>query len=80
LEFGSNLANVLSLPPQILDRLKLSSWIADLAAAGGLDPKTYVLTEDEYGQMMQQRAQQQLAMQNASQQVDNANNMETQTQ
>lgn len=80
LEFGQNLAAVLSLNPQILDRLKLSAWIADLAAAGGLDPTTYVLTEAEYGQMQQMRAQQQLAMQNASQQVDNANNMETQTQ
>lgn len=80
LEFGSNLANVLALPPQILERLKLSAWIADLAAAGGLDPNVYVLTEAEYGQMMQQRAQQQLVMQNASQQIDNANNMETQTQ
>ncbi len=80
LEFGQNLAAVLSLNPQILERLKLSAWIADLAAAGGLDPATYVLTEAEYGQMMQMRAQQQLAMQNASQQVDNANNMETQPQ
>lgn len=80
LEFGSNLANVLSLPPQILDRLKLSAWIADLAAAGGLDPNTYVLSEAEYNGLMQQRAQAQLAMQNASMQVENANNMETQTQ
>ena len=30
------------------------------------------------GQMMQMRQQQQLAMQNASQQIDNQNNMETQ--
>lgn len=80
LEFGSNLANVLALPPQILDRLKLSAWIADLASAGGLDPSTYVLTEAEYNQLQQARAQQQLAMQNASQQVDNANNPEIQTQ
>ena len=76
--FGGNLANILALPPQILDRLKLSAWIADLASAEGLDPSTYVLSEEEYGQMMQARQQQQLAMQNASQQIDNQNNMETQ--
>lgn len=76
--FGGNLANILALPPQILERLKLSAWIADLASAEGLDPSTYVLSEEEYGQMMQARQQQQLAMQNASQQIDNQNNMETQ--
>lgn len=76
--FGSNLSQLLSLPPQILDRLKLSAWIADLASAEGLDPGVYVLTEDEYNQLQQQRQQQQLAMQNASQQVDNQNNMEIQ--
>jgi hypothetical protein len=80
LEFGQNLAAVLSLPPQILDRLKLSAWISDLASAGGLDPTTYVLTEEEYNQMQQAAAQQALAMQNAQMQVENANNMETQTQ
>lgn len=78
LGFGQDISGVLSLPPQILDRLKLSAWIADLAAARGLDPATYVLSEEEYGQMMQMRQQQQLAMQNASQQIDNQNNMETQ--
>jgi hypothetical protein len=76
LGFGQDLSGVLSLPPQILDRLKLGAWIADLAAARGLDPATYVLTDEEYGQMMQARAQQQLAMQNASQKIDNQNNME----
>lgn len=76
LTFGQNLANVLALPPQILDRLKLSAWIADLAAAEGLDSSTYVLSEDEYGAMMQMRAQQALAMQNASQQVTNQNSQE----
>lgn len=73
LRFGANLTNVLALPPQILDRLKLSPWIADLAAAEGLDPDKYVMSEQEYNLMMQQRAQQQLAMQNASQQIDAAN-------
>lgn len=80
LAFGTNLTSVLALPPQILDRLKLSAWIADLAAAEGLDPSVYVMSEEEYGMLMQQRQQQQLAMQNASQQVDNQNNMEMQTQ
>lgn len=78
LGFGQDLSGVLALPPQILERLKLSAWIADLAAARGLPPDTYVLSEEEYGQMMQARQQQQLAMQNASQQIDNQNNMETQ--
>jgi len=78
LGFGQDISGVLSLPPQILDRLKLSAWIADLAAARGLDPATYVLSEEEYGQMMRMRQQQQLAVQNASQQIDNQNNMETQ--
>ena len=78
LGFGQDISGVLSLPPQILDRLKLGAWIADLAAARGLDPATYVLTDEEYGQMMQQRAQSQLAMQNASQQITNTNNTETQ--
>lgn len=78
LGFGQDLAGVLGLPPQILDRLKLSAWIADLGAARGLDPGNYVLTEEEYGQMLQMRQQQQLALQNASQQIDNQNNMETQ--
>lgn len=80
LMFGSNLANVLGLPPQILDRLKLSSWISDLAAAEGLDPAAYVLSEEEYGQMMQARQQAQLAQQNAEQQINNQNNMEQRTQ
>lgn len=78
MSFGQDLSGVLGLPPQILERLKLSAWIADLAAARGLDSGVYVLSEQEYGQMMQQRQQQQLAMQNASQQVDNANNQEIQ--
>lgn len=73
LTFGSNLSGVLGLPPQILDRLKLSAWIADLAAAEGLDPDLYVLTDQEYGEMMQLRNQQALAMQNASMQVENQN-------
>lgn len=76
LTFGSNLSSVLGLPPQILERLKLSAWISDLAAAEGLDPNLYVLSEQEYGQMMQMRQQNQLAMQNASQQVDNQNMQE----
>lgn len=80
LGFGQDISGVLALPPQILDRLKLGAWIADLAAARGLDPGMYVLTDEEYGKMMQMRQQQQLAVQNASQQIDNANNMETQTQ
>lgn len=78
LTFGNSLGAVLQLPPLILQRLKLSSWIADLASAEGLNPDTYVYTETEFQQMQQAAAQQQLAMQNASQQVDNANNMETQ--
>lgn len=78
LGFGQDISGVLALPPQILERLKLSAWIADLAAARGLPPDTYVLSEEEYGEMMQARQQQQLAMQNASQQIDNQNNMETQ--
>ena len=76
LMFGNNLASILQLQPQILERLKLSAWIADLASAEGLDPSTYVLTEEEYGQLKQAQQQQALAMQNASQQVDNANNPE----
>lgn len=76
--FGSNLSSILALPPQILDRLKLSAWISDLAKAEGLDPDVYVLTEEEYAQQQQERMQQALAMQNAQQQVDNANTMETQ--
>lgn len=76
--FGSNLSSILSLPPQILNRLKLSAWIADLASAEGLDPRVYVLSEEEYAQQQQMQMQQALAMQNASQQVDNANNMEPQ--
>lgn len=80
LVFGGNLSSILSLPPQILDRLKLSAWIGSLAAAEGLDPNTFVLSEEEYNAMMQQRQQQQLAMQNAEQQVDNANQPEMQPQ
>lgn len=80
LAFGTNLTNVLALPGPILDRLKLTAWISDLAAAEGLDPSLYVQSETEFAAMMQQRMQQQLAMQNASQQVNNANNMETNTQ
>lgn len=78
LGFGQDISGVLSLPPQILDRLKLSAWIADLAAARGLDPQTYVLSEEEYAQLMQSRQQQQLAMQNAEQQLETQNNMEAQ--
>lgn len=73
LAFGTNLASVLSLPPVILGRLRLSAWMSDLAAAEGIDPNTYVLTEEEYQQQQTVLAQQQLAMQNASQQINNAN-------
>lgn len=73
LVFGQNLASVLTLPPQILDRLKLSAWIAAMAAAEGLDPTAFVLSEQEYAAVQQQRQQQALAAQNASEQVTNAN-------
>lgn len=73
LTFGGNLSSILSLPPAVLDRLKLSAWIADLAASEGLDPNLYVLTDTEYGQLQQMRQQQALAMQNASMQVENSN-------
>lgn len=73
ISFGQDLSSVLQLPPQILDRLKLSSWISNLAAANGLDQNVYVVPEEQYQQMMTQRAQTQLAMQNASEQVTAAN-------
>lgn len=73
LAFGNNLGAILQLPPQILARLKLSAWIADLASAEGLDPSLYVLSEDEYAQQQQMLMQQQLALQNAQQQVANSN-------
>lgn len=73
LVFGQNLAAILSLPPQILDRLKLSAWIASMAAAEGLDPSAFVLTEQEYAAAQEQRQQQALAAQNAAEQVTNAN-------
>lgn len=80
LAFGRNLASVLTMPPVILGRLKLSAWIADFAAAEGLDPSTYVYTESEFQAMQRQAAQAQLAMQNAQQQIDNQNNPEINTQ
>lgn len=73
ISFGQDLSSILQLPPQILDRLQLSAWIANLAAANGLDQNEYVVPEDQYQQMQKQRMQAQLAMQNASEQITNNN-------
>lgn len=56
--FGQGLAGLLNLPPQALDRLRLSAWMDDLASAEGLDRNKYVITDEEYNQIMQARAQQ----------------------
>ncbi len=54
-QFGSVLGQMLSLPPQILDRLKLSAWINDLASAEGLQRDRYVITDEEYAAQQQRR-------------------------
>lgn len=60
------------MPPQMQDRLKVGAVLAAFAAARGLDSSAYVLSEDEYNQMMQQRAQQQAQQQAQQAGVDAA--------
>lgn len=62
--FLQSLTPLNNLPPQVLDRMKLSSFMSDMASAEGLSRDSYVTTDEEYQQMMQQRAEQQQAMQN----------------
>lgn len=68
--FGLSISKLLTLPPQILDRLQLSTWMDDLASAEGLDRGRYVKSEEQYQQEQAQRQQQALQMQAASQGIE----------
>lgn len=76
--FTQSLAVLNNVPPQVLDRMKLSTYLEDLASAEGLDRSRYALSEQEYQQEQQARAQaqqEQAAQQHAAQAAIN-NSME----
>lgn len=62
-----------SVPPLVLQRLKLSSWIAGLCAGEGINPDSYVQTDEEFAAEQDRQRQNALAMQNAMGQIENAN-------
>lgn len=59
MEYLQSLASAAGLPPMMLQRMKISVLMSDLASAVGLDRDTYVYTDEEFAQMQQQQAQQQ---------------------
>lgn len=67
--FLSSLAQVATMPPEVLGRLKLSAVISTLASAQGIDASKYVKPEE---QVAQEQAQQQEAAVNQQATVDAA--------
>jgi hypothetical protein len=75
MEYLQSLAVAANLPPMMLQRMKISTLMSDLASAVGLDRDNYVYTDAEFQQMQQQQAQQQqqqMAVQAAVQQETRA--------
>ena len=65
LSFMQSLSIVNQMSPLVLQRLKLSSLISDLASSEGLDRDNYVMSDAEHQQQMLAQQQQQLATQAA---------------
>lgn len=68
--FISDVSSLSNLQPDLRGRMRLTPIIAAFAAARGLLSGSYLLSEDEYKQVVAQEQQKQLALQAASQQIE----------